>query len=158
MSSWEDGWLVHLNKKHIPEVNVYPNVSVFNRKLYTFGENGEVFVKFSYIDDTIASYDEVTYLDTKLCVFRVSQNEYIITVFTESGEEVAVVGKLNDRYVTKNNLNQYDVVIRDVNDYKVVPLSKVYDPEQLKPDDFFESARSRVVNNFDQYIKDIRDP
>ncbi|KAF3986669.1 hypothetical protein FT663_04792 [Candidozyma haemuli var. vulneris] len=156
MSSWEDGWLVHFNKKHIPEVNVYPNVSVFNRKIYTFGEKGEVFIKFDYIDDTIASYDEVAYLDTKSCIFRVSQDDYIITVHV--GDDYVVVGKLSDRYVQTNGLSKYDVVIRDIKDYNVVPLATLYDPKELKLDDFAECAKSRLGSRFESYINDIRDP
>lgn len=157
MSSWEELWLKKFNRKDIPQVNIYPNITVFNRKLYTFGDKNEVFVKFEYIDKSIRSQDELTHLDTRSCVLRVDDNTYIVTVSASAtSSEIAVIGKLNARYVNKNNLNQYGVKIQDPLEYKFISLTEIYDGENLTFDELAALATARVKPGFDGYLDDIR--
>ena len=51
-----DEWLKHYEPKYIEEVNIFPNITVFNRKLYTFGpSDGEVYIKFKSHDKSMTS-------------------------------------------------------------------------------------------------------
>ena len=52
----------------VEDINIHPNVSVFNRKLYTFGNKKETYLKFSSINSNIKSQDEISYLDTRSCL------------------------------------------------------------------------------------------
>lgn len=153
--TWEDQWLVKYNKREIPNENVFPNVSVFNRKLYTFGGKEEVYIKFDHVDDYIKSYDELALWDTNLCMFRVSENDYIVV--SRKGEKYAVIGKLSDRYVKKNDLNQYDAQIRNPDDYELITLPEIFDNEkELTYDLLSESAEFRVKARFDAYMNDVK--
>ncbi|KAK6201536.1 uncharacterized protein RJT21DRAFT_114154 [Scheffersomyces amazonensis] len=141
----------------IEEKNIYPNVTVFNRKLYTFGESKEVFIKFSRINSSIPTQDEITYLDTRSCMIRISQDRYIVIISNEKEEEeFAVIGELSARYITKNNLNQYGSTIYDANDYRIVGLSKLYDPATLTADVLIDAASRRITSMFEKYMADIR--
>jgi hypothetical protein len=137
----------------VEEVNVHPNVSVFNRKLYTFGDKGETYIKFSYINSCIQSQDEITFLDSNSCVFKISDTRFIV-VFKKDGK-YAVIGELGTRYITKNKLCEYDVQIRSSDDYTIIPMNEIYDPSKLDFELLYENA-GRVKSRFDAYIKDIR--
>ncbi|KAK6204817.1 uncharacterized protein RJT21DRAFT_124039 [Scheffersomyces amazonensis] len=148
-------WFAVDNFKEIKEKNIYPNITVFNRKLYTFGDSKEVFIKFSRINSLIPSQDEITYLDTRSCMVRISQDRYIVVVSNEKGE-TAVIGELLKRYISKNNLNQYDTKIHNAEEYKILSLSDLYDPETLTADKLVEYASSRIKTRFEKYITYIR--
>ncbi|RLV82756.1 hypothetical protein JA9_003723 [Meyerozyma sp. JA9] len=138
----------------VEDVNVHPNVSIFNRKLYTFGNKGETYIKFSYINSCIQSQDEITLLDTRSCVFKISDTRFIVVL--KKDENYAVIGELGNRYITKNKLCEYDVQIRSPDDYTIIPMSEIYDPSKLDFELLYENAGARVKNRFDAYMKDIR--
>lgn len=157
--AWEDQWLTKTTKREIPDENVWPNISVFNRKLYTFGEPKEAFIKFSFIDDSIGSYDELALWDTNSCIYRVSEDDYLV-ISTKEGEsdppKIAVIGQLGERYLEKNGIKEYNVGIKDIKDFEIVPLSEIFDMKDLTYELLLESASSRVASRFDSYMEDIR--
>jgi hypothetical protein len=141
----------------VEDVNVHPNVSVFNRKLYTFGDKGETYIKFSYINSCIQSQDEIAYLDSRACGFKISDTRFIVVLRRDKDTNAyAVIGELGSRYITTNKLLEYDVEIRSPDDYTIIPMSEIYDPSKLDYELLSEMASSRVKKRFDAYIKDIR--
>ena len=138
----------------VEDVNVHPNVSVFNRKLYTFGDKGETYIKFSYVNSNLQSQDEITYLDSRSCVFKISDTRFIVVM--KKGKDYAVIGELGPRYITKNKFCEYDVQIRSPDDYNIVSMNELYDPSMLEFEMLYEMAGSRVKTSFDAYMKDIR--
>lgn len=159
MSSWEDKWLVKTTKKTVPDVNVWPNVSLFNRKLYTLGEKEEAYIKFAWYDAYIESYDELCFYDTRSCIYRVSEDDYLITSGIElpSGKiKVAVVGQLGQRYLRKNHIDAYDVEIRNPDDYEIVHLSEIKDKNKVPFEELHEAVARRVSPGYEQYREQIR--
>lgn len=159
MSSWEDKWLVKTTKKVVPEVNVWPNVSLFNRKLYTFGEKEEAYIKLDWYDAYIESYDELCFYDTNSCIYRVSQDDYIITLNNGGSPDdfkVAVLGQLGQRYLRTNRIAEYDVEIRNPDDYKIVHLSEIGDKNKVSFEDLQECVALRVAKNYEHYREQIR--
>lgn len=105
MLSWEELWLTKFNHKGIPQANIHPNVTVFNRKVYTFGGISEVYLKIEFIDQAIKYLNELAHVDTNSCMIKVADNTFIVVLrVKQDSKEYAVIGNLNDRYVTKNNL------------------------------------------------------
>lgn len=155
--AWQDQWLTKTTKREIPDEDVWPNITVFNRKLYTFGELKEAYIKFSFIEDSIQSYDELAYLDTNSCIYRVSEDDYIV-VLTKNAEtpKIAVIGQLGERYLETNGIKKYNVAIRDIKDYEIIPLSEIYDSKELTYELLLECASSRVAKRFDDFVNHIR--
>ena len=150
-------WFKADNFTKVEDVNVHPNVSIFNRKLYTFGDKGETYIKFSYINSCIQSQDEITYLDSNSCVFKISDTRFIVVLKRDKDTNAyAVIGELGTRYVTNNKFCEYDVEIRSPDDYTIVSMNEIYDTSKLDFELLYEMAGARVKNRFDAYIKDIR--
>ncbi|RLV82755.1 hypothetical protein JA9_003722 [Meyerozyma sp. JA9] len=150
-------WFKADNFTKVEDVNVHPNVSVFNRKLYTFGDKGETYIKFSYINSCIQSQDEIAYLDSRSCGFKISDTRFIVVLKGDKDTNAyAVIGELGTRYITTNKLLEYDVEIRSPDDYTIIPMREIYDSSKLDYESLSEMASSRVKKRFDAYIKDIR--
>lgn len=62
----------------VPETNIYPNVTVLHNKIYTFGEKHEIYIKYSRVNSYIKSRDELAYVETNACTFRMGENEYVV--------------------------------------------------------------------------------
>ena len=76
--------------------------------MYTFGpSDGEVYIKFK-------SYDEVCYLDTKSCVWKVAKDRYICAINSSDNTKVAIIGELGQRYIKKNNFDSYNLKIKTI--------------------------------------------
>ncbi|KAG2731417.1 hypothetical protein G9P44_005833 [Scheffersomyces stipitis] len=164
-----DSWFEQYIPKYVEDVNIYPNISIYNRKLYTFGGKEEVYNKFLSYNTEILSLDELAYLDTNSCVFRIDVSRYIVVISVEVKSEegksqegkaarykTAVIGELNKRYIEKNKLNSYKINTRDSKDYLLVQLSEIYRAEAFKFEDLNECASSRIKKSFAEYMKQIR--
>lgn len=159
MSTWEDKWLVKTTKKIVPDVNVWPNITIFNRRLYTFGSNEEAYIKFSFYDAYLDSYDDLAYYDTNTCIYRVSEEDYIVILTNRvPGEkpQVAVLGQLGERYLKKNHIRAYDVEIRNPEDYEIVHLSVIGEKNGVTFDDLVECSFLRVKKSFEKVRQEIR--
>ncbi|GEQ69733.1 hypothetical protein JCM33374_g3407 [Metschnikowia sp. JCM 33374] len=140
----------------VPEINMGRYATVFHRKLYTFGENGEVFIKFSKLNRNLKSLDDVLLLDTRSCMIRVSTDEYIVVVGEEETLDTAVVGVLSQRYVQKNNLNQYGENISDITKCNLVSIDKF--TKKLGVSDFdkhFDAAQWRLKTRWAEFKEQI---
>lgn len=141
----------------VEDINIHPNVSVFNRKLYTFGNKKETYLKFSSINSNIKSQDEISYLDTRSCIFKISDTRFIVVICNIEQTGYAVLGELGNRYITKNKLCDYeDVEIRSPEDHNIISVNEIYDPSSLDFKKLFELASLRVENYFDKFMKDIQ--
>ncbi|KAG5419758.1 hypothetical protein I9W82_001638 [Candida metapsilosis] len=152
-----DAWLKHYEPKYIEEVNIFPNITVFNRKLYTFGpSDGEVYIKFKSHDKSITCYDELCYLETTSCGIRIDENRHV--VFIHVGDKWAAIGEVSERFIEKNELNSFGGGPKNIGDYKVVPLREVYNPKDyISAKELCDCAHSRIKNNFDNYYKQIQE-
>ncbi|KAG5419757.1 hypothetical protein I9W82_001637 [Candida metapsilosis] len=151
-----DGWLKYYEPKYVEEVNIFPNITVFNRKLYTFGpSDGEAYIKFKSYDKSITSYDDLCFLDTKTCGFRIDEDRYIVTLHV--GDKWAVIGELSERYITKNELNSYGTPVRTIGDKQMASLKELYNPKDyISAKELCDCAYDRIKNNFDNYYKHIQ--
>lgn len=156
MSSEEvDQWFVHYVPKVIEDVNIYPNVSIFHRKSYTIGDDKEVYIKFKTINADIDTYDELAMLETDDCIFKISDGRYIV-VQNDEGNKLAVLGELGQRCIDLNHYNEYDVAVKDVKQYEMVPISYYYDKSTLSYDQLALRARKRVEPCFDRFLNEIK--
>ena len=150
-------WFKNYDLKYVEDVNVYPNITTFNRKLYTFGPSeGEVYIKFKSYDANIKSYDEVCYLDTKSCVWRVAEDRYICTVHSSDETKVAIIGELGQRYIQKNKFDSYNLKIKSPGEWKVVSITEVYDYKTVTAKELCDRAQSRIPLGFKDYFNEIR--
>ncbi|KAG5416872.1 hypothetical protein I9W82_005602 [Candida metapsilosis] len=150
-------WFKNYEPKYVEEVNVYPNITTFNRKLYTFGPSeGEVYIKFKSYDANIKSYDEVCYLDSKSCVWRVAKDRYICTVNSKDGTKVAIIGELGQRYIQKNKFDNYNLKIKSVGKWEPVSITEVYDYKTLTAEELCKRAQARITSGFEDYFNEIR--
>lgn len=141
----------------VEDINIHPNVSVFNRKLYTFGNKKETYLKFSSINSNIKSQDEIALLDTRSCIFKISETRFIVVLCNIERTGYAVIGELGNRYITKNKLCDYeDVEIRSPDDHNIISINEIYDPSSLDFKELSDMASFRVEKRFDQYMKDIQ--
>lgn len=140
----------------VPDTNIYPNISVFNRKLYTFGNRHETYLKFSKVNDKIKSQDELALLDTKSCIFKINEDEFIVVLKKKEEDKYGVIGQLNNRYIKTNKLLSYDVVIRSIEDYESVSIDELYPPGMLNFKLLNELAVFRVEKRFDEFMKHIQ--
>ncbi|KAK6199214.1 uncharacterized protein RJT21DRAFT_121512 [Scheffersomyces amazonensis] len=151
-----DLWFNSDNFRDVEQKNVYPNVSVFNRSVYTVIQPKEVYIKYSKINASLGSLDEIAFLSPKCCFFRISENRYIEIVRSSTGNEIAVLGELSEKFITKNDFNQYDSNIYEPQEQNIVSLDKIYDPSTLTADALIDAATSRVRGQFGKYIKEVR--
>lgn len=56
----------------------YPNVSIINKTLYTFGTDKEVFIKFKTTNHGIELYDELAMLDINTFIHKISPTGFIV--------------------------------------------------------------------------------
>ncbi|KAG5416873.1 hypothetical protein I9W82_005603 [Candida metapsilosis] len=150
-------WFKNYEPKYVEEVNVYPNITTFNRKLYTFGPSeGEVYIKFKSYDANIKSYDEVCYLDTESCVWRVAKDRYICTAYSSDETKVAIIGELGQRYIQKNKFDSYNLKIKSPEEWEVVPITEVYDYKTVTAEELCKRAQARITLGFEDYFDNIR--
>lgn len=139
----------------VPEANLYPNVSVFNRKIYTFSDDKEVYLKYSKVNSQIQSQDELAHVDTRSCMTRISQDEYINIGEKEEGSYF-VIGQLSPRYIEKNQLNSFNPGIKSAEDCKIVSITEAYDSSKLTLNDLKDSATRRMGDRFEHFMSQIR--
>lgn len=116
-------WLSADDFYAVEDVDIRKYATVFHRNLYTFGENGEIYLKYKLLNKNLKGLDDVVLLHPKGCFYRVSEDEYVETV-GKFGEEVAIIGVLSDRFVKKNNYAQYDPPISEASETSIVPIEK----------------------------------
>ncbi|GEQ69732.1 hypothetical protein JCM33374_g3406 [Metschnikowia sp. JCM 33374] len=145
-------WCVADEFYDVPEINMGRYATVFHRKLYTFGVNGEVYIKFSKLNRNLKSLDDVILMDTKSCNLRVSENEYIIVVGDKDSDDIAVVGVLSKRYLDKNNFNQYGVKISDITKCNLVSIDKFKEARGVMDfEKHFQAAQGRLKSGWKEY-------
>lgn len=148
-------WAPQESMRVIEEVNVYPNISIYNRTIYTFGVQGEAFIKFSRINKAIQSYDELAYLDSRSCMFRIGDDEYVVVIKQEVGDKLAVLGVLSERYVKSNNLRQYDALVKQRDEWEVVQLDDVFDRQTVTLDRVVEALKHRIHDKYNVFASQI---
>ncbi|KAG2734612.1 hypothetical protein G9P44_002618 [Scheffersomyces stipitis] len=149
-----DSWFDKYSPKNVDEINIYPNISIYNRTLYTFGGKEEVYNKFLSYDAEILSQDELAFLDTNSCVLKIDISRYIVVVTVQG--KVSVIGELNQRYIQKNKFDTYDLTIKDSKNYNIVPLTEIYNTDIFDYENLIERAELRVKEKFDEFMKQIR--
>lgn len=149
-------WFVHYNPKVIDDVNIYPNVSIFNRKSYTLGDDKEVYIKFKTINADIDTYDELAMLETNACIYKISDKRYIVALKALNEKKLAVLGELSQRCIDKNGYNDLDIPVKDVKEWEIVPISYIYDKSTLSFDELVNDARSRVAPCFDLFLEQVK--
>lgn len=149
-------WFVHYSPKEVEQVNIYPNVSIFNRKIYTFGDEKEVYIKFKTINADIETYDEVAMLDTNSCIYKISENRYVVALKSIGEQKVTILGELGQRYIDKNHLNDLNIDVKDVTEFGIVPISYIYDKSTLTFDLMLDDAKTRLEDNFTQFFEQVK--
>ncbi|KAK6459885.1 hypothetical protein DFJ63DRAFT_316088 [Scheffersomyces coipomensis] len=62
-------WFSYDEYEDMPDVDLRPNVSVFNRRMYTISDTGGLYHKFKTVNKLIKSQDELCHLDTNAFFF-----------------------------------------------------------------------------------------
>ncbi|GEQ70847.1 hypothetical protein JCM33374_g4527 [Metschnikowia sp. JCM 33374] len=139
----------------VEDYNLARFATVFHRKIYTFGKNGEVYINFSKLNKNVSSLDDVVLLLTKSCIMKVAPDEYIIVVGCDT-KDVSVLGVLSRRFVDTNDLNSFDEEIKDAKDYNVVPIAPYLAKAGVSDfDKHFEAAKARVEREWTRYKGEI---
>ncbi|GEQ68257.1 hypothetical protein JCM33374_g1924 [Metschnikowia sp. JCM 33374] len=131
----------------VADEDVKKYATVFHRGIYTFGPNGEVYLKFGRLNKNLKSLDDVTMMVASCCTWRVAENEWIDAIVDRDTKDIAVVGVLSNRYVEKNNLAQYGSEILDLREYNLVSIDEF---KKKKGEDFFDAPiNAPKVNTWD---------
>lgn len=126
----ENQWFAHYKPQYIEDINIYPNATLYNRRIYTFGKDKEIYMKLSSMDETIGTYDELAFIENSACYFKIGHNRFIEVI--ERDDKVAVIGELSQRCIEKNGYNNLvHPEIKKAEDFNLVPLSSVYDSSEF---------------------------
>lgn len=124
-------WFVHYTPKVIDEVNIYPNVSVFNRQIYTF-ETDKKYLSNLTINYDIESYDNLQCLKPMRVYTR---KVPLALLFVCIGEQkFAALGELGQPCIEKDRYNDINMEVKRRKDWQMVPISYLHDKSTISQD------------------------